>query len=52
MTITLRGKVYKFILNTIKTISKSVSWVLAQLGAAFDKIIAILGFVFSGTTSW
>lgn len=46
MAITPGGKVYKFVLDTVETIGRGVSWVLAQLGAAFDKIIDLLGFVF------
>ncbi|OTA69582.1 hypothetical protein K449DRAFT_418966 [Hypoxylon sp. EC38] len=46
MTIKLGNEVYKFVLDSVATIATGISWVFEKLGAALDKIIEFIGFLF------
>ncbi|KAI1143196.1 hypothetical protein F5Y05DRAFT_367831 [Hypoxylon sp. FL0543] len=46
MTINLGNEVYKFVLDSVTTIATGISWVFEKLGAALDKLIEYVGFLF------
>ncbi|KAI0841842.1 hypothetical protein F5Y06DRAFT_258371 [Hypoxylon sp. FL0890] len=46
MTINLGNEVYKFVLDSVTTIATGISWVFEKLGAALDKLIEWVGFLF------
>jgi hypothetical protein len=47
LTVKIAGEVYTFVLKSVNTIAKGISWVLQQLGAAWEKVIDFLGFIFN-----
>ncbi|KAK0728056.1 hypothetical protein B0T26DRAFT_637290 [Lasiosphaeria miniovina] len=47
LSVTLFGEVYTFVTQTIDSVKKAMSWVLAKVKIGIKKIIAFVGFLFN-----